>query len=658
MKLLSFLLPLAVVIKWASALSGVSQVTFAGQQQGLAPDVTLDWTWTPLDRGSDDVPTVVFTKVDGVIVGTQACTRNSENECAGTAQVHLDGPGMYAISVEVCGISGCVDSENAIEATWSSSDEYEIDVKGIINEIKKDLPLPIDPPRLLRGASRNTTRQLIQADDDGARKLKEGMGSYLAKELGKSIISTAASYGGTIIFDTIFGVSDDVTKRLDDITSSIAAVKDDISNIARKIDILEVDMDFKNAHTSIVEYMSDIKTVWDSIVHYESSGERPSDTRASQMSSTNVIAVGKITGYMISSISSPVRLLMKRFAVVFPTTGGGEVREAYISYFEELRSYLALAIASAAWLENTHSTADTRNDLQVATSKSIEAVNDNYSVMGAAYPGTGIIYRVGTTVPALISEKRWEKDHLPGESGNVWHTKDPGQVIQLYQSLSTGYDAWQDESIEEYCERNGIRTYFKSGCRKEEKWTPGTTHIWVKYDETFIRGNHYGSNTVEMYHCGIMSSKQGKKCREEQNQALNACQESLQYEYVFYRNFVETNVFGLPALMDETLIAQERDGIAITNMEVQNGTEFNHAFLTLPNNGYQLRIFDPGTGVAWYFEKNIWGRNFTDKIPSPTSSGYILEAGSHTSVGFVVRQSTVVEVPDDGLEYYISYSWA
>jgi len=343
--------------------------------------------------------------------------------------------------------------------------------------------------------------------------------------------------------------------------------------------------------------------------------------------------------------------MLNRYSIQFPTTGGPEVRNDIVSYIDGVRAALGVALLNQAWLEQKYEpNAVYSKNIQ---DSSIKIAHQSYNWIGASYPTPAgkpskFIHRIGTS-DAMVDASKWL---LPGEKGRILKTQSRSTVDALVNLLTEpNSNAWEGQTIQQYMAAHGIVFSFKdpASVRREiAKERMDGTRWEVRYEEISIQGNSKVTRTIAAYSevCNLF------KCSVSDRQ--RAIREDLEAtQYMYYLDQVETNGWGMPALMDPRLIAQERDGIVITNrtqslVSGAYGPQQNVLLQVSEEQGtvlddYDFRVVDPVTGQSIQ-ECTFSGKPsfFLSEQEIPESGALTLEAGYGSRMGFVVRQSVVV----------------
>jgi len=398
---------------------------------------------------------------------------------------------------------------------------------------------------------------------------------------------------------------------------------------------------FIAAHSSTLAQMATIDTVASWISSAERLNKTIPDKTLDDWAQDNSKAVRTLRENLLDSTSGAIPLMLNLFSVQYPTTGGPQVRGDIVAYVDGVRAMLGLALLNQAWLEvaYSHNKVYSKN----IQDSSIRIVHQAYEWIGASYPTPAhqpsqFLHRVGTSA-ALVGLNR---PTLPGERGQVLVTQSRSDVDWLLTQLTyPRKNAWKSLTIQDYMKAEELNFVFEDPAsvrRVIAKERFDGTRWEVRSEAISIAGNEKAISTVVHYSevCNIFKCSVSKK--------ESALRDKLwETQFMYHRNEVETNNWGMPALMDPELIVQERDGIIVYDRSSETAIDGTRVISLWISNEYQTSYDYRAVDTATSEQVISFSGSSSNILGTVTDSdAVILQAGYQTNMGFVVRQSVMV----------------
>ena len=454
-------------------------------------------------------------------------------------------------------------------------------------------------------------------------------------------------------------------------------IQSQIDSIALEIETFNKESEFKATYRKILDNFANIQSVSKQITNIESGDyDKPTEAGLDAWKDSIHNSVTSLKFYMEDSTVGAMPLIMDLYSFQYPTTSGVEVRDSIVEFVDAVRLYLATALISQSWLVEYYPPADANTQDLIGMCTTIG--NSAYNMIGAAYPQpygkpTKFLHRVGTS-SALITSSRYT---YPDETGKIMKTQTRSEVDTMIKLMTaTGSDAWEDTSIEQHMQKNKVNFYFSdpSSVKKEKDSSDCyilTYYYRVYHTNVFIEGNKYKTSKTTDYKsgscatwcidsscasCGTTESAHANSEKDETKEELEKTQ------FMYYRDDVQINSYGLPALMDAELIAQERDGIQVANQTLTTSTSSSvtRVYLTLEtDHGYDYRMIDAISEETLFsfYETTVSGKSVlmsntlslddTDSSSLEAYGAVVLQAGYSRNIGLILRQQVLIQDLND-----------
>ncbi|KAL3938517.1 MAG: hypothetical protein SGARI_001713, partial [Bacillariaceae sp.] len=302
--------------------------------------VDVDWNWVSDKNASDSAtPTLTRYKVNGLAVDT---TLWEDGTNSGNRPILLDRAGKFDLSVSVCNLDECVESD-PIQVTIRDGSGVDAD--------------PIDETTSFEDAVEWARAQSQMIKQEGSktneRKLVDPItATVVASFFGKTALSKLAGLGMDQLFGAIGWTGDDTSEKLDAITESLAAMQTQLDEIARAIQVNHADAKFDNAHRSTLESIAIIEEIAIRVSQAARGefGEQPLET-LNAWADTNSQCVAVLRRLLLDGTSGAIPLMLELLSIKHPTTGLIHVRSHIYDYVDGIRATMGIAAMNQAWLQ-------------------------------------------------------------------------------------------------------------------------------------------------------------------------------------------------------------------------------------------------------------------------------------------------------------------
>ncbi|KAL3910089.1 MAG: hypothetical protein SGILL_007829 [Bacillariaceae sp.] len=657
--------------------------------------VDIDWIWSRGEDGHDGNDDseqaaihLVRYKVNGLAVETTLWNGDDDDDdnVSGSGTISLDRTGAFDLTVSVCTLHTCSDSDPiqvTIHDGGGLSEEDSLSMSSGNNDSATNATAMSFQEAVdwVHEQSKRLKEERSDRNDDVAM-IDPITSSVVAKFFGKMALEKLGELGMDKLFAAFGWTGDDTAKKLDELGQSLTAVQTQLDQIGKLIDQNHADSKFNTAHTATLKSIATIKGIARLVSRTASGedGEQPYAT-LNDWAYDNYKDVAALEALLLDATSGAIPLMLELFAIKYPTTGLIQVRAHIVDYVDGIRATLGLAVMNQAWLQEQDSRIGVYgSDVE---KYSLDIGNRMYETIGASYPVSadramgsgGFLHRVGED-RALVgrsyvrgSATKGGPPQLPGEVGGLSKAETRKEIDSLVAIMnSSGAGVWNGVTIQDWMEKNSVwirgvaPNLFFDNVRHQQSTSSLRLKWTVTVDILTVQGNNFAWKTHTAYskECpvpqwGSSSCVDGAKKEAANIEARlrSDVAESSARNYI--KEGVSRNNYGMPALMDPDLIAQERDGIVVHRREQEvdsNGVQVitlsvvDH-YGTIADGAY--RAVDPATGktLMCYFSDS------STILPAEKHIGQvILQAGykmhgpgpsSPGNCDLVVRQSTLVD---------------
>jgi len=498
--------------------------------------------------------------------------------------------------------------------------------------------------------------------------------SSFSKQCSKAIFGKMQGMALNHIWSAIFGGGSSSGPTFDDVLKSLDEVKAQIDELGQALIRRFAESDFKVAHGRTIDSV-DLVEGLGRLIANQISQNNTDGCKSSYLlwGKDNWNAARSTRAFLNDPRSGAIPSLLNLYSIWYPTTGLSEVRSDIVNYVEGARATFGIALLNQAWLQEKcpELKGEYESDMKFIASKAMEQA---YNLIGATYPvpaGKPFLHRVGTGKALVDSTNRQLIRGEPGKAKTTQSRTEVNGLLGLLAAANT--NAWKNLTISAYMEQMGFnsflpaqKSYNDPASVKHFQNCGGTFCYWdyqnVDFTKLFMSGNKYQGSTHRAWRSeGCGSYKCRVKTIKQAKEKLSYYQNKLaREEHMYYREDVEENTYGLPALMNKKIIELERDGIQVHNQTETPGADGN-SIITLSITGLGdspfgfpcgvgscgYRGVDPKTGqeVIPFFTKQTAPGQYW---PLPDTRAIVLEAGYRTHIPgeFVVRQNMLVDRMD------------
>jgi hypothetical protein len=498
-----------------------------------------------------------------------------------------------------------------------------------------------------------------------------------AKFFGKLVLTKLGGLGMDKLFGAFgwTGTGDGTSEKLEEINQSLGAIRDKLNEIQRALTLNHADAKFNVAHSATLASISLIGDVTRRVSSAATgeNGKLPFST-VDMWAADNSRAASALRTALLDETSGAIHLLLELWSTKHPTADYISVRSQIVDYIDGVRVTMGLAAMNQAWLQEQNFPDPEQNKLiknyaSGVVEYTLGSANTMYNIIGATYPISAdrenpFLHTIGQE-QALVSADRisWDGEGVSKAVTSV-------EQDSLIKSLgSVDVDIWNGVTKQDWMNENGFlpfsldnRDFFESTffIRNVDQRPQGQYHS-VRVFDVKIEGNTfvYGDYDIFSDKCAYIKQCERAASVMRHWYDLVEVQRVKPENQLHYIKNVTMNGYGMPALMNQEYIAQERDGIVVNSRKQEiTSSGVQKIILTVVDHygskaDGAYRAIDPATGkvVMCYFSDS------SSVLPADSHTGQvILQAGymipdlvnTQDACDMVVRQTTLVDDLEDG----------